>query len=144
LTWNTTGDTDYESKSSSPTKWWFPASDLSPGATRVEITAVDIKGLESKPVTVETSDTRAPKTQIRSRVGKRTAQRTVRFRLRADESPVHFACKIDARSWRACNHRFATYRLRPGRHRFMARATDGTGNTDPTPAVHRFLIRTRG
>ncbi len=141
LTWDVASDDkSFRSQSAAQTKWSIPASDLSPGATKVTVTAVDIKGLKSKPITIEAADTRPPNTRILNRVGRKSAHRTVRFRFRADESPVHFACKIDRRAWRACNSRHAAYRLRRGRHRFMVRATDAAGNTDPTPAVQRFRI----
>ena len=141
LAWNVASDdTDFRSKSAAETRWSIPASELSPGATRVTVTGVDIKGLESKPITIAVADTKPPNTRILTRLGRKTPHRTVRFRFRANQSHARFACRIDRRGWRACNHRHAVYRLRRGRHRFMVRATDAAGNTDPTPAVKRFRI----
>lgn len=142
LSWNTT-DVGYTSESTSQTRWSIPASELSPGATEVTVRATDIKGLESKPALIKTFDARAPKTQIVTRLDRRTGHRTVRFRFRANESHVTFACKIDARGWRACNHRHAVYRLGRGGHRFMVRATDAAGHTDPTPARDSFVVTPR-
>ncbi len=143
LSWDV-GDVDnYKSESTAQTHWSIPAGELSPGATRVTVTAADIKGIDSSPVTVDLADTRAPNTRILSRHHAHFVHRMVGFRFGASETHVSFECKIDGRPWRACDQRHVTYRLGRGHHRFMVRAIDSAGNSDPTPAHSRFAIKRR-
>jgi hypothetical protein len=144
LSWDTGNDDDnFKSESPAQTRWSIPASELTPGASRVTITAADIKGLESAPTTIPAVDLRPPKTEILTRHHARLTHRLVRFRFRADEHHVQFECKMDRGAWRSCNHRHASYRLGHGRHRFMVRAIDQAGNRDRTPAHMRFVIKRR-
>jgi len=139
LNWNPV-DGDYKAGFDWNAQWSVPESDVSPDATRVTITAQDIKGRTSQPTTVSLVDDRAPQTKISSRLRGRKLNRTVTIRFRADERPVDFECKIDRRRWTGCDRGRATYRLQAGPHRFMVRATDQAGNTDATAAKARFRV----
>jgi hypothetical protein len=163
LDWNVISG-DYSSGYVWETRWSFPVSDLSPGATQVTIAAEDIKGHATTasltwtadggpgpaspeeiggaaPSHAETIDTRPPQTRISTRPRRRSHDRTPRFRFTADEPAGGFACRIDRKRWSACDGGAATYRLEPGRHSIEVRATDLVGNTDPTPARYLFTIK---
>jgi hypothetical protein len=87
----------------------------------------------------------APQTILRGKPHKRTTDRTPTFRFGADESGVHFQCKLDGKPFRGCRSPFTTKRLSFGRHRFRVRAVDSDGKTDATPASYSFkVIRRRG
>jgi hypothetical protein len=49
-----------------------------------------------------------------------------------------FRCRVDTKAWRPCGKQ-ATLRLKPGRHKIAAVATDAAGS-DPTPAVVRVQV----
>jgi hypothetical protein len=84
----------------------------------------------------------APETSIRRLRKRRAARRRPRFALGASE-PATFECALDRGPFRACRSRYRVPRLPGGRHRLYARATDGAGQVDPTPAKRRFRVRGR-
>ena len=86
-------------------------------------------------------DSDPPETKLKGR--KRTAKRRPKFKLSSDEPLVTFECKVDKKKWKQCGSPFRTRKLKEGRHRIKARATDTAGNTDPTPAKKRFRILER-
>ncbi len=89
-------------------------------------------------------DTTAPGTFLRQRPPKvlRTTGRRakVTFKFDSDEPGVTFLCKFDRRAFRACSRR-AVRSLPLGPHILRVKARDAAGNTDPTPAVYRFLVK---
>ena len=62
------------------------------------------------------------------------------FALGSDESPVTFECSLDGAAFAPCEATFTLTDLAPGAHTLAARATDGDGNVDPSPAVHSWQI----
>jgi hypothetical protein len=80
----------------------------------------------------ETTITRGPSGVI--------TRRTVSFRFRADEAGSSFSCKLDARAWRSCSSPKRYSGLTFARHVFRVRATDPSGNVDPTPAKRAFRV----
>lgn len=81
----------------------------------------------------------APRTVLRHKPPKRTADRTPTFRFTSDAQGARFECKLDGRRYRACRSPFTSKRLSPGPHRFRVRAVDD-GLRDPTPASYRFTV----
>lgn len=63
--------------------------------------------------------------------------RTAVFSFTADES-ASFACRLDGGAWTACGSPTTYSDLDAGWHDFAVRATDETGNVDPTPAETRW------
>ena len=53
--------------------------------------------------------------------------------LSSDE-PASYECSLDGGSYRGCGSTTTFSGLDHGRHSLTARATDGAGNTDPSPA----------
>jgi hypothetical protein len=86
-------------------------------------------------------DIEAPQTTLELDFVNRRRSRAF-ARLGANE-PSTFECRLDGRGWKECGERHELRRLRPGRHRFRARATDLAGNTDSTPAKKRFKVKRR-
>ncbi len=75
-------------------------------------------------------DSRPPRTTA-STVS--SAGRSWQVRLGADE-PASFACSLDGAGYAPCQGSTTFGGLKPGRHTLAVRATDTSGNTDPTPA----------
>ena len=59
----------------------------------------------------------------------------------ADEPGATFECRLDGVRLSRCRSPLKLTRLRRGKHVFKVVATDAAGNTDPTPATHRFKVR---
>jgi hypothetical protein len=87
-------------------------------------------------------DTTPPSTRItkhpKARIVTRSKRASVRFAFASSEAGSTFSCKLDSGSFRPCASA-KTYKLKPGRHTFGVRATDGAGNTDPSPA--KFVVK---
>jgi hypothetical protein len=86
-----------------------------------------------------TGDTAPPDTKIFKRLQKGLPP-VWTFRFHSTEPGSTFRCKLDKRPATPCA---ATKRLRglsPGRHVLKVFAIDAAGNTDPTPAVARFVV----
>jgi hypothetical protein len=81
-----------------------------------------------------------PQTFLKGKPHRRTRDRTPTFRFIADETGVTFQCKVDRRRFRACRSPFTTKRLSLGRHTFVVRARDDSGNLDPSPASYSFKV----
>ena len=65
---------------------------------------------------------------------------TALFSFTADE-PASFTCSLDGSAYTACDSPKAYSALAPGWHTFAVRATDSSGNTDPSPAEVRWHAR---
>ena len=89
---------------------------------------------------IEAPNTTPPQTTITKGPSGQTTDRTPTFRFLSSESGSTFECKLDAKAWRSCVSPKTYALLAFGSHTFRARATDATGNTDPSPATRRFKI----
>ena len=69
-----------------------------------------------------------------------TTEATPEFTLVASEPGSRFECRIDDRAFAACASPFTSDALVDGTHTFSARAIDGEGDTDPTPATRAFVV----
>lgn len=61
------------------------------------------------------------------------------FSFSADE-PASFTCSLDGAAYTACTSPTSYTDLSPGWHTFAVRATDRSGNVDPTPADTRWHV----
>jgi hypothetical protein len=68
---------------------------------------------------------------------------TVKVELTASEPGTTFVCVVDGGRAKSCRAALAL-RLRVGRHHLVVIATDGAGNSDPTPAVATIRVHHRG
>jgi hypothetical protein len=85
-------------------------------------------------------DLAPPETTLTSGPTGPTTKRRVTFRFRTNEPGSRFRCKLDAGAWRPCSSPKRYSNLAFGRHVFQVRATDPSGNVDPTPARRRFRV----
>ena len=86
------------------------------------------------------SDRDPPQTTITKRPEKKSDEPAARFKFKSSESGSKFKCKLDEEPFRACASPQKYTRLEAGKHKFRVRATDGSGNPDPTPAKYRFRV----
>jgi len=91
-------------------------------------------------IVVTPPDTDPPETTITKGPKKKTGKRTARFTFVASEPGSTFECRLDIGSFEPCDSP-EDVRVKRGRHVFRVRATDASGNTDPTPARHRWKVR---
>src|SRR5436190_9099293 len=87
-------------------------------------------------------DTNPPDTIITSgpHEGATISDRTPTFKFHSTESNSTFECKVDNGGFHNCHSPFTTNSLSNGQHTFQVRATDHSGNTDPTPAERTFNV----
>ena len=93
-------------------------------------------------VTDPAADTTPPDTTITAGPTGTTADSTPTFSFTATEAGSTFECRVDGGAWSACTSATTTGVLADGPHTFEVRATDGAGNTDPTPASRTFTVAT--
>jgi CSLREA domain-containing protein len=90
----------------------------------------------AEPPPEDAGDTDAPETLIS---GPKKVKRRGTFTLTSDEAGSSFECRLDeAGSFMPCGSPYTTPKLQRGKHSLEARATDMTGNVDPSPAIHNF------
>jgi hypothetical protein len=85
-------------------------------------------------------DTSPPDTSIDSGPPASTTSPSASFSLSASESGSTLACKLDNGSWSACSSPKSYSSLTVGSHTFSARAADGAGNVDATPATQSWTV----
>jgi len=89
------------------------------------------------------TDLIAPDTFILAEpMGSTTTASVASFSLSASESDVTYACSLDSAPFTSCQTPKNYAGLAYGAHTFRARATDPSGNTDPTPASFAWTITT--
>lgn len=85
-------------------------------------------------------DTLPPQTTITDGPDGPTAVGRVTFAFAADEPNSTFECAVDDEAFSACESPYTTAPQVQGTHAFRARATDSSGNVDPTPAEQDFVV----
>ena len=125
----------------------FNASGFSPavpdGETRT-YSARSIFGTAVSPcsadVPYENRDTRPPETLIgKAKISQ--SKRKATFGFSSDSQGATFECKLDKKPFAPCISPKKYKKLKPGKHKFKVRATDPSGNVDPTPAVKKFKVK---
>lgn len=86
-------------------------------------------------------DETPPQTKIKSGPSGKTDSRKAKFKFASSESGSRFQCKLDGKAWGSCRSPKTYKRLKPGKHTFRVRATDGAGNTDPSPAKRSWRVK---
>ncbi|MCW2995918.1 MAG: putative internalin, partial [Conexibacter sp.] len=115
----------------------YPATDIL-GNARYAGLAPDAGAFETGSVGSPPPDTTAPETTITAAPASGTATTaSVSF---SSSEPGSFECKIDAGAFAACSSPKAYSGLTVGSHTVSVRATDGSGNTDATPATATWTI----
>ncbi|HEX9350257.1 MAG TPA: Ig-like domain-containing protein [Gaiellaceae bacterium] len=119
-------------------------SNLAQGAHTFEVRATDPAG-NTDPTPASRSwtvSTVAPETTIDSGPSGPTASTTATFTFSADEPGSTFACSLDGAAFSACTSPQSYSNLAQGAHSFAVQATDGAGNTDPSPASRSWTVDT--
>jgi 6-phosphogluconolactonase (cycloisomerase 2 family) len=96
------------------------------------------------PATLAEPDVVAPETTIERAPRRKGADRTpmITFSTTEGSDGMTFECSLDRSEFAACNSPLTLRpKLAPGWHRFIVRATDAAGNTDPNPATARFRVK---
>lgn len=86
------------------------------------------------------ADTDPPETTIASAPGALVSSDDASFSFSASESGSSFECSLDGGPFAACASPATYTGLDDGGHSFAVRATDGAGNTDGSPAQHRWTV----
>jgi hypothetical protein len=124
----------------------YPA--LADGDYEFEVRAVDPAGIvQADPTsfawTVDNllDDTTPPETSILARPPDPSASSTAAFTYASSEPGSSFECELDGGGFVACAASGVLYAgLGDGQHSFEVRATDSSGNTDPSPAGYTFDV----
>jgi hypothetical protein len=85
-------------------------------------------------------DTTPPDTTISGGPPATTTTTSAGFSFGSSESGSSFECKLDAAEFASCGSGKSYAGLAVGGHTFSVRATDPSGNTDPTPAVWMWAV----
>lgn len=89
------------------------------------------------------ADSTPPQTTIGSGPARLKKGRNATFGFSSSESGSSFECRLDGGSWLPCASPQTLIRPKRGTHVFEVRATDTSGNVDPTPARHTFKVKKR-
>ena len=92
-------------------------------------------GTEPLPV-----DTSPPDTTITSGPTGTVASASASFSFSSTETGSRFECRLDGGAWSGCSSPKSYSGLSNGTHSFEARAVDGTGNVDPSPASRTWTV----
>ena len=115
----------------------FPAD----GSYTIRVRARDLAGNVEAPASrTFTIDTTPPDTSIDSGPANPTNGQDPSFAFSGGPGGVSFECRLDGGSWSACVSPKGYTGLAAGSHTFEARAQDGAGNFDPTPAAQTWTI----
>lgn len=103
-------------------------------------------GTDTETVNINVVDTTPPQTTIDSGPanGSTTNDDSVTFTFSSNESGSTFECQVDGAGFTSCTSPVTYSNLGPGTHTFEVRATDPSGNTDPTPASRTFTLTDAG
>jgi len=86
-------------------------------------------------------DTTSPNTTITGGPSATTTDSTPTFAFISNEGDSVFECRVDTGAFAPCSSPGARATLANGPHTFQVRATDQTGNNDPSPAMRSFTSR---
>ncbi len=85
-------------------------------------------------------DTTPPNTTIVFGPSGTTASTSANFGFSSSESGSTFECKLDPGSWGGCTSPKTYTSVAVGGHTFSVKATDGSGNTDASPATRSWTV----
>ncbi|MBB6610721.1 gliding motility-associated C-terminal domain-containing protein [Pontibacter sp. Tf4] len=86
------------------------------------------------------TDTHAPETQITANPPAITNSRTATFSFTSNEAGVTYQASIDDGAFATVSNPVTLQNLTDGKHTIRVRATDGSGNTDQSPAAYTWTI----
>ena len=137
------------SASSTPARWTSCTSPksylgLSDGSHTFEVRATDAAGnTDGTPASFTwTVDAAPPDTTITAQPSDPSNVTGPSFSFTSSEGGSTFECQLDGGGWSSCTSPKTYAGLSAGSHTFEVRATDGSSNTDPTPASYTWTIDT--
>jgi hypothetical protein len=86
------------------------------------------------------ADTTAPATTISSGPSGTTTSTGANFAFTSSENDSTFQCSLDSGAWGSCTSPKVYSGLTVGSHTFAVKATDGSGNTDASPATRSWTV----
>lgn len=89
-----------------------------------------------------TVDTTAPDTTVDNGPGALSASASATFQFSSPDIGATFECRIDGNAWASCSSPALFTGIGDGAHTFDARAVDGAGNADATPASYGWTVDT--
>ncbi|HVE92101.1 MAG TPA: kelch repeat-containing protein [Actinomycetota bacterium] len=118
--------------------------ELSEGSHTFRVRASDAAGnSDASPASrTWTVDTVAPETSITAAPPAGTSGTDAVFQFGVSEAGSRFECRLDGAPFAACTSPKSYSGLAEGVHLFDVRAVDAAGNTDQSPASHRWTIDT--
>jgi hypothetical protein len=129
---------------------YMAASTLTDGSHTLTIKAVNGASVEQDSgtfsFTVTTPpppDTTPPDTTILSGPPGFATNGTATFTFASTEAGSGFQCQLDGGAFTGCMSPQTYTGLGDGTHNFAVKATDNSGNTDPTPATRSWFIQTQ-
>lgn len=129
---------------------WDPCSSpksytgLADGTRTFKVRANDGTNVDPTPASYSwvITDTTPPDTSLTSTPALLSTSASATFQFTATEPGSTFECKLDSGSWAACTTPKTYTGLAEGSHTVQVRATDGSANTDPTPASYTWVVDT--
>jgi hypothetical protein len=117
-------------------------SALAEGAHNFQVRATDAVGnTDATPASHSWAvDQTAPETTILAGPTDPTTETSASFSFSASEGSSTFACSLDGAAYSPCTSPQDYAGLGPGSHLFEVRATDGSGNTDASPAAQTWTV----
>ncbi|MEW5851248.1 MAG: DUF4215 domain-containing protein [Myxococcota bacterium] len=96
-------------------------------------------------VDLSAPDTSPPDTVVDSGPSAATNSTVASFTFHATETGSTFECQLDTAPFTSCSGPGSQFYsgISDGQHTFSVRATDGAGNTDPTPATWTWTVDTQ-
>jgi len=109
---------------------------LSDGQHSFSVRSIDLTGtVEAAPPGYSWSvDTVPPETELLATPPAVTANLYGSFSFATNKAGATFSCSLDSGIWSSCTSPHAVSGLNEGNHSFVVRASDLSGNSDPTPA----------
>ncbi|MHA6250219.1 Ig-like domain-containing protein [Pontibacter sp. CAU 1760] len=121
-----------------------PTSALPEGAQQATVQAADAAGNTSNVSNLRfTIDTIAPETQIAEAPVAHSNSPEAKFRFSSNETNVMFWVSLDGAAYAQVANPYTVSGLAEGAHTLNVRAVDAAGNTDASPATHRWDVDTK-
>ncbi len=129
---------------------WDPCSSpksyagLPEGTRTFKVRANDGTNVDPTPASYSwvITDTTPPDTSITSTPALLSTSASATFQFTSTEPGSTFECKLDSGAWAACTSPKTYPGLADGSHTLQVRATDGSGNVDPSPASYTWAVDT--
>jgi hypothetical protein len=118
----------------------YVTPELPNGSHAVHVQAADAAGNVAGASRLLSIAATPPDTTIEAGFESASKDATPEFGFRSSRAGSRFQCSLDSAAWAECPATYTTPELTVGPHELAARAIDGAGNVDPSPAVKAFEV----